>query len=265
MSFGRGSLLAIDAGNTRTKWALFDATGAISSPSVCANADLASAQFLPTSTSCKQAFISNVVGAEVAQLLTAKCQALGLTITWTKSTSLACGVKSNYDHPSQLGTDRWAALIAAWSIYQTPCIVVDLGTAVTIDALAPNHHGAEFLGGLILPGLRLLQQTLLNGTHGIASSVVNISGKATNFPTNTADAVHTGACLAIIGAIVEVTTRLQKHIGGGTQTTIVLTGGDAVLLMPLLADKFNTDSVKRVFVRDNLVLQGLYLLEREQE
>lgn len=264
-SFDRGDLLAIDAGNTRTKWALFNGAGDLLSQGVCANADLASVEFLPKNTACKCVIISNVAGAEVAEFLTEKCQALSLTITWAKASSLACGVKNNYDNSSQLGTDRWAALIAAWSVYQTPCVVVNLGTAVTIDALAPNNNGAEFLGGLILPGLKLLQQTLVNGTRDIANGVASKLGSIQSFPTNTADAVQTGACLAIVGAIAEMVEKLQTHIGGGVQAMIVLSGGDARLLMPLVAAKFNTDAVKRVFVHDNLVLQGLYLLEREQE
>ena len=264
-SFDRGNLLAIDAGNTRTKWALFDGTGKILSQDVCANPDLVTLEFLPKNTPCHQVIISNVAGAEVAQLLKYKCQALGLTIAWAKASSLACGVKNNYDNPSQLGTDRWAALIAAWSLYQTPCVVINLGTAVTIDALASHHHGAEFLGGLILPGLKLLQQTLVNGTRDIASGVASKLGEIERFPTNTADAVYTGASLAIVGAITEVVEKLQMHLGGSLQTTLVLSGGDTGLLMPLLTAKFNTDAVKRVLVHDNLVLQGLYCLEREQE
>lgn len=255
------NLLAIDAGNTRTKWALFNAAAEILSQGVCTNIDLALAEFLPKNTICNHAIIANVAGAEVAQVLAEKCQGLGLTITWAKSSSRACGVTNNYDHPSQLGVDRWAAIIAAWQHYQSPCIVVSLGTAATIDALAPNKDGAEFLGGIILPGLNLLQQTLVNGTHDIAIGVASQAGKVTHFATNTADAVYTGACLAIIGAIAEMVEKLQAQ---SEQVMIVLSGGDARVLMPLLALKFNTDSVKRVVLHDNLVLQGLYLLESEQ-
>lgn len=264
-SFNRGSLLAIDAGNTRTKWALFDATGEVICQGVCANTDLASVEFLPKNTPCKQAIISNVAGAEVAQLLIEKCQFLGLTITWAKASRLACHVKNNYANPSQLGTDRWTALIAAWSLYQASCVVVNLGTAVTIDALVSTNDGAEFLGGLILPGLKLLQQILVNRTRDIASGVASKLGEIQRFPTNTADAIHTGAYLAISGAIAEMVEKLQDHLGIKEQVIIVLSGGDASLFLPLLAVKFNTDAVKRVVQHDNVVLKGLYLLEREQE
>lgn len=260
MSVDSASLLAIDAGNTRTKWALFNIVGEVLSQGVCANVDLAAAEFVPKNTACKQAIISNVAGAEIATVLIEKCQALGLGVTWLKASSLACGVKNNYDHPSQLGADRWASLIAAWRIYQSSCVVVNLGTAVTIDALASNHHHAEFLGGLILPGLTMLQQILINGTHDIAIGMAIKSGEIKHFPTNTSDAVYTGACLAIIGAITQMFAKLETH---SEQVMIILSGGDAHLLMPLLALKFNTDSLKCVFVQDNLVLQGLYYLERE--
>lgn len=262
MSLNTGSLLTIDAGNTRTKWALFNAVGELLNQGVCANANLAMVEFLPKSTLCKYVVIANVAGEKVAQMLTEKCVALGLTITWARASHLACSVKNNYDNPSQLGVDRWAAIIAAWYYYQSPCVMVNVGTAVTIDALASNKEGAEFLGGLILPGLNLMQQNLVQGTHDIASGVVNQIGKAANFPTNTADAVVTGACLAIVGAIAEMVEKLQASC---EQVMIILSGGDARILIPLLAQKFNTDSLKRVVLHDNLVLQGLYLLEREQE
>lgn len=264
-SLHKGDLLTIDAGNTRTKWALFDGAGEILSQDACLNADLVSAEFLAKDRLCKTVIIANVAGAEVAQKLTEKCQALSLTITWAKASSLACNVKNNYDTHSQLGADRWAALIAAWSLYQMPCVVVNLGTAVTVDALAPSNNGAEFLGGFILPGLKMLQQALVSGTRDIASGVACKLGEIKRFPTNTADAVHTGASSAVVGAITEMVEKLHTHIGGGVPATIVLSGGDADLLIPLLAAKFNTESVKRVFVHHNLVLQGLYLLEREQE
>ncbi len=258
MSVDSASLLAIDAGNTRTKWALFNIVGEVLSQGVCANVDLAAAEFVPKNTACKQAIISNVAGEGVAKLIAEKY--LPLTVTWLKASSLACGVKNNYDHPSQLGADRWATLIATWRIYQSSCVVVNLGTAVTIDALASNHHHAEFLGGLILPGLTMLQQILINGTHDIAIGMAIKSGEIKHFPTNTSDAVYTGACLAIIGAITQMFAKLQTH---SEQVMIILSGGDAHLLMPLLALKFNTDSLKCVCVQDNLVLQGLYYLERE--
>jgi len=264
LSVDRAGLLAIDAGNTRTKWALFNIIGEVLSQGVCANADLALAEVLPKNTVCKQAIISNVAGAEIAKVLVKKCLALDLAVIWLKAPSLDCGVKNNYDSPSQLGADRWASLIAAWSIYQTSCVVVNLGTAVTIDALVSNHNHAEFLGGLIMPGLTMLQQILVNGTHdiesGIASTSCNDLSEINSFPTNTTDAVYTGACLAIVGAIAEMVARLQIHC---EQVIVILSGGDAHSLMPLLGLKFNTDSLKRVFVNDNLVLQGLYCLERE--
>ena len=265
MSLVRENLLAIDAGNTRTKWALFNGVGEILTQGACLNEDLVSAEFLAKDYLCKTVMIANVAGVEISQKLTEKCHASGLTITWAKSSNVACSVKNNYEHPSQLGVDRWSALIAAWNMYQTPCVVVNLGTAITVDALVANHNGAEFLGGLILPGLKLLQQALVGGTRDIASGVASKLGEIKYFPLNTADAVETGICLAIVGAVTELVAKLQLFIGGGVQAIIVLTGGDANLLMPQLALKFNTNAVKRVLVHHNLVLQGLYLLEREQE
>ena len=68
-----------------------------------------------------------------------------------------CGVRNGYAKPAQLGSDRWAALIAAWHLVQRKCLVVDSGTATTIDTLSGQ---GEFVGGLILPGVELMQRSL---------------------------------------------------------------------------------------------------------
>ena len=253
--------LAIDAGNTRTKWALFDEAGKVCSQGVCLNSDLPSTEFFKIGTTCDRVVISNVAGAEIGALLQTKCLNLGLIVHWAVSSGEACHVKNNYDYPSQLGSDRWAALIAAWHIVHAPCVVVNVGTAATIDALTFNDDGVMFLdglflGGLILPGLRLMQQALVQGADGITIT----SGNLDSFPTNTANAVHTGACLAIVGAITQVIHQLEVHCA--TKPKIILSGGDAALLMPLLLNQLNCDFSEQVILCENLVLQGLYLLDK---
>ena len=257
-------LLAIDAGNTRTKWALFDESGVILYHGACLNSELSSVDFcaksLRINLTCRHAIISNVAGPHITTILQTKCQSLGLDVYWAKASEATGGVNNCYEDSMQLGSDRWAALVAAWQLVHASCIVVNLGTAVTIDALSTKHNEAVFLGGLILPGLHLMQQALVSGTQGITP----LEGKFDTFPTNTADAVFSGACLAIAGAIVAASNQLHDQLASNsvTQAKIILSGGDATLLMPILLKHLPIAWSDQVILCDTLVLQGLYWLDR---
>ena len=173
IELGTSNILAIDVGNTRVKWGLFNTAGVMLEQGDCLNADLATA-VLPDAT---RVVISNVAGNAIQAQLTSLLSKSTATIHWIRAQANACGVNNGYDKPATLGTDRWAALIAAWHIKQAPCVVVNAGTAVTIDALSmPPHNNyggnnqtgnknqAEFIGGLILPGLNLMQHSLGHAT-----------------------------------------------------------------------------------------------------
>ena len=154
-------ILTIDAGNSRTKWALFDDAGEVAWQGVCLNADMASAAFLPDNQTASRTIIANVAGASHAEKISARLQQFHINQPhWAKASAEACGLKNCYAQPETLGIDRWAAMIAAWHRIQAPCVVVNAGTAVTIDGIYPisaqNPSIGEFKGGLILPGLRLM-------------------------------------------------------------------------------------------------------------
>jgi type III pantothenate kinase len=161
----------------------------------------------------------------------------------------AGGVTNHYQVPSQLGADRWASLVAARrravaanEAAPRPCIVVNTGTAVTIDAL--DSDGA-FRGGLILPGVRLMLRALADNTAALRTA----PGEFRDFPTTTADAIYSGAVQAISGAIGQMRERLR---GGGGEITCYLAGGALQDVAPRVAAP--------VEVVDNLVLEGVLVL-----
>ena len=109
--------------------------------------------------------VANVCGAEVAadisSFTTGQWQ---IEPVYARVKEAAAGVTNAYPDVSQLGIDRWLALIAAWNKYHAPVCVAGCGTAVTLDVVdGDGYH----LGGLIFPGLRLMQQSLITHTHGI--------------------------------------------------------------------------------------------------
>ena len=164
-------LLLIDAGNTRIKWGIPHkqqvpaptppAWLVITSIPHHEIDDLAIAwQQYPVS----KVLISNVAGAEVkARLTTLLLQTFPeASVEWFASQAECAGVTNQYLHPQQLGCDRFASAIAAAYLYpQQHLIVATCGTATTVDAVTAQ---ASFEGGMILPGLKLMAESLARNT-----------------------------------------------------------------------------------------------------
>lgn len=256
-------LLTIDAGNTRTKWAVLNVSGGISHSNACNNGSLTNADLSPTTLGYERIIISNVAGEQHAALLSNKLSAYGLPIRWIKASAQACGVTNQYAVAETLGSDRWAALIAAWHLKQAPCIVVNAGTAVTIDALQDKTTltaQADFIGGMILPGLNLMQQSLGLATaqlpeHNTASDFMAATD-AELFAQSTQVAIYSGALYAITGAIALMAQALQAKTQQAP--SIIISGGNANAIHDSLVHSVTNP----LLIVDNLVLQGLFLLEK---
>jgi type III pantothenate kinase len=259
-------LLTIDAGNTRTKWAIFDRHGEITRHGACVNDQLSNIDLGPKSLGYERVIISNVAGKAHALRLENLLASHDLPVIWIKASHEACNVTNGYAEVETLGTDRWASLVAAWHIKHASCVVVNAGTAVTIDALHKqpgNDQQGEFLGGMILPGLKLMQTSLGFGTAQLPTKDVmqdtNENMPADIFAKSTIQAIDAGVIHAITGAIEHMANALEAKC---RQTPfIVLSGGDAALIQSYLTDAVTNPTV----IVDNLVLKGLYLLERSEQ
>lgn len=237
------TILAIDAGNTRTKWGVHDgrawtATGAI---------ETARAGELPQSLrgikAAGLAIASNVAGAAVQAAIEAACK--GLAVRFVRSEASQLGVTNGYRDPSQLGTDRWVALIAAHHARPGHKLVINAGTALTIDALTGD---GRFLGGLIVPGPALMRRSLDRATAALRES----EGAVRDFPASTPEAIATGAVLACAGAADRLAKSMDTH--GTPPGLIILSGGAARELAPALGLPHE--------LHENLVLDGLQLIAR---
>lgn len=119
-------------------------------------------------------------------------------VEWVSPSSQAAGVTNSYPDPSQLGADRWVAMIGLTRHFpqpHPPVVLASFGTATTVDTLGPEN---TFRGGLILPGVRLMQDALANGT----ARLPNATGTLAEFPTNTASAITSGIASAQVGAVM---------------------------------------------------------------
>jgi type III pantothenate kinase len=157
------------------------------------------------------------------------------------------GVRPAYAEPRKLGVDRWLALIAARRRSPGPALIVDAGTAVTYDLLlADGRH----LGGLILPGIEMMRDSLLAGTN-----VPRLEPAEAPLPwaADTASGIGIGSIEAPAALAERLLARLAAT--AGQTPTLLLTGGDAERLRPSIAAPLR--------VAPDLVLEGLSLLRGE--
>lgn len=248
-------ILLIDAGNSRLKWGLWQAgdwyaRGAFAS-NMIADAALRD-RCLDDWRAASWIGVACVAGESVRGALRDWLDRLPAPQNWLAAEVECGGLRNGYRDPATLGADRWANLLACHGLGLAPCVVASVGTAITVDALDAE---GRFLGGLILPGPRLMWQALRAGTAGVippaagvpTEAPADLPGTVGDFPDATADAVLSGIVAAGVGAIEGQRHRLAGRVGG--PVGVVLTGGDAGLLAPHLAGA--------VTVMDDLTLRGL--------
>lgn len=244
--------LLLDLGNTRLKWALqLQPQGWLSRGALDWQGDFTSQlEFAWADLPIPDVVIAaSVVDDRREGLLTALSERLfQRTPVWVRSPASACGVVNAYAMPEKLGVDRFLAMVAALAGGHAPCVLVGVGTALTLDALAADGVHA---GGLIAPGPALMQQSLRAATAKIQPES---PGNIVDWADNTADAVVSG-CWQACAALVE---RFVARVGPrlGPSPTLILGGGDAQYLMPLVSLKSRLDQ--------NGVLGGLAIWANER-
>lgn len=243
--------LLLDLGNTRLKAALLAPRGVLRHLGEAPHRDaglMASLHALLDGVepdSVDRTLCANVAGEAAARTLAEWLAARGCPrLEFLRAQASAFGVRCGYPEPSRLGADRWAALLGAHAHGDGAYLVVDAGSALTLDALAP---GGRHLGGWILPGLNMMVAALESGTGELAAlRAASITGPAGPFPVDTGPAMEDGARLAAAGAVRLARERLEAHCG--LTSRVLLGGGDAPLLASL---------VDRAEVVQDLVIQGL--------
>lgn len=133
------------------------------------------------------------------------------------------GLRVCYDNPLEVGADRIVNGVAAYHKYGGPCVVVDLGTAITFDAISA---GAEYLGGLICPGLGIATEGLFKKAARLPLVDLREPGKLIG--TNTVGSMQSGLYYGTVAMIDGILERLIVELGPQTRT--VATGGHAPLV-----------------------------------
>jgi type III pantothenate kinase len=249
-------LLAIDIGNTRLKWALYEG------PRPGAPLLASGAEFLENIDKLSEAAWSalpaprHMLGSCVAADAVRRRVELQLDELWdvephwVVSGTAEAGLANGYDHPTRLGVDRWVAMIGARHRVLAqgaarPMVVAMVGTAVTVEAVDAGGH---FLGGLILPGHGIMLRALESGTAGLHVP----TGEVREFPTNTSDALTSGGTYAIAGAIERMVQHVRRHCGA--EPACLMTGGAGWKVAPHILQPFE--------LVESLIFDGLLEIAR---
>jgi type III pantothenate kinase len=244
------NVLAIDVGNTRLKWALYDR------PHPDATVLAQGAEFLENIETLSEGPWAGlpapakmlgciVAGDAVKRRVQEQMELWDFTPQWVVASAAEAGMFNGYDHPARLGSDRWVAMVGARQRMlakgqKRPLIVVMVGTAVTVEAIDEN---GRFLGGLILPGHGIMLRALESGTAGLHVP----TGEVRPFPTNTSDALTSGGTYAIAGACERMVQHLREHTG--LEPVCFMTGGAGWKMAPSMSIQFE--------LVDNLIFDGL--------
>lgn len=236
----------MDIGNTRIKWAMHDGRAFVRE-GMRALADI---DTLPDDWIALPApdavMVASVANHAIAEQLKRYCGHWRIEPTVIHGEAQQAGVRNLYADPGQLGADRWAALIGARSLVREACIVVCAGTATTIDALSAR---GDFLGGLILPGLDMMRESLATKTARLADE----RGQFETFPRSTRDAIASGAIQAACGAIERMRAVLVE--AGHSEPVILVSGGSAEPIVQQIG--------RPVRFHDKLILEGLVRIAKE--
>ena len=237
--------LLIDIGNQNAKWQFGDEKGTFPSRHSELNQNL-------TQSLGHLNHVSGVLFVSVADQTCTNILRNFVSAKWNVEVSQItpkaeqCGVRNCYREISELGADRWAALIGAWSLYQSAAVIVDSGTAVTVDALSAK---GEFIGGSILPGFELARDSLWQRAPGIRE----FCALSPELPArSTVAAVSSGVVYATVGGIELLVHKYSELVGSSPK--LLLTGGTCSLIAE--HSSYNFEMVS------NLTLIGLNVISR---
>ena len=251
------TFLALDVGNTRLKWAHYEAPaagarllshGAVFLENIEKLADEEWAR-LPQPD---QILGCIVAGDAVKRRVIEQLEPWDVLPRWVVSSAHEAGVSNGYEHPARLGADRWVAMFGAHhrllnrGLHQ-PCVVVMVGTAVTVEAIDAE---GKFLGGIILPGHGIMLRALESGTAGLHVP----TGDVCDFPTNTSDALTSGGTFAIAGAVERMVQHVRQHCG--TEPACYMTGGAGWKMAPSMSVQFE--------LVDSLIFDGLLEIAQQR-
>lgn len=160
------------------------------------------------------------------------------------------GIDIITDNPSQLGSDRIADATAGINEYGAPLVIIDMGTATTVSVINPQN---QFLGGLILPGVRTSLNSLINNTSQLPRIKLGTPSERI-IGTNTVSSIENGIVYGTAAQIDGLIQRISDELDFDPK--IIATGGNAGAVIPYCKSKIIYDK--------NLLLKGLYVIYKNE-
>jgi type III pantothenate kinase len=248
--------LAIDIGNTRLKWALYERAAPGEQPLAHGAEFLENIDKLADGPWASLPTPDRMLGCCVAADAVKRRaeeqmeELWPIAAHWVVASVAEAGLVNGYDHPTRLGADRWVAMIGARDRMLAagparPMVVLLVGTAVTVEAV---DAGGRFLGGFILPGHGIMLRALESGTAGLHVP----TGDVKEFPTNTSDALTSGGTFAIAGAMERMVQHVRQHCGA--EPACYMTGGAGWKMAPHMSFGFE--------LVDTLIFDGLLVIQQ---
>lgn len=170
--------------------------------------------------------------------------------TWPMilSDSTPTGINNGYEHPEEVGMDRIANAVGANLLWGAPALILDFGTAITLDYLAAPVQGdplPTYTGGAIMPGIEMAADALARGTARLPQIALTEPRRVIG--RTTIESIQAGLVHGYLGAIATLVERTREE--AGTAVPVYATGGDALNLRAHLPFLAGTDA--------NLTLIGL--------
>jgi type III pantothenate kinase len=231
-------VLLVDAGSTRMKW-LLRAGQESARDSLVHRREMASA--VDSLPDADRVVVASVLGESLEkELLRVLADRYGRKPDIVTATRSCCGVTSAYTDPAQLGVDRLLGMAAGWNRVKGACLVVDCGTAVTLDMV---DQDGQHLGGQLIPGLRLMVDSLVAGTRLAVTPTL----PEQVWGDDTAACVSSG----VFRSIAALIDRMAEECPGAERgaARVLMTGGDAPAVASLLRAPLR--------ICPDLVLEGL--------
>ncbi|NCV38081.1 MAG: type III pantothenate kinase [Betaproteobacteria bacterium] len=236
--------LFIDVGNTKIKWCL-TSTGGIEKTGSIFNTELIDLSI--NSEDIETVFISSVNSENLEKQIVEKIKPLCPHIYFAKVNKQF--LETNYS--DELGVDRWLGVLALTEKTKKNAIIIDSGTALTIDLLLIENDSFLHKGGLILPGFHLFNQSLMQN-----SAAIRLKNKDITIDINNSDmALLHGFLMSVSGAVEKF---IMHHHLNFNEIDIYLTGGDANIIFDSLEEQLQL-KYHRI---ENAVIEGLKIYKK---
>lgn len=245
-------ILAVDIGNTNIVIGCFDDEKIIFRERLSTNHTATVLEYVVTIKTAIEmnnvekegitgAIISSVVPAVTSTVKTAVEKYLNIT-PLVIGPGIKTGLSIVIDNPGQLGSDLVVDAVAGISEYQTPLIIIDMGTATTVSVIDSKK---QYIGGMIIPGLAVSHDALISRTSQLSKIAFEKPKKVIG--SNTVDCIKSGLLYGNAGTLDGLIERINDELN--EKCTVVATGGLSTVIVPLCKHE--------IIIDEDLLLKGL--------